>query len=196
MELMDRLQPSNSPTGTDPELHSLFLLHKLDIWDKHRRLNVMGGLVQVSALKSGGNEPGPFGGPGTRHVFITDGTPLLRLRRGQPTPPNVNFDQGFDVGVAFEKDGPAKGQLVLQTLVRLIWFVDEAITLFAPLFEPSSDDESIETGWLPPSVTTFPSQFADPANPTADELRAIGLDPDFEIRPPGAPPRFPEKPAP
>jgi hypothetical protein len=31
--------------------------------------------------------------------------------------------------------------------------------------------------------------LSDP--PTAEELRSIGLDPDYEIRPPGAPPRFP-----
>lgn len=39
-----------------------------------------------------------------------------------------------------------------------------------------------------------PPRLSNP--PTADELHSIGLDPDHEIRPPGAPPRFPKTPTP
>jgi hypothetical protein len=137
--LIDRLQTqvTRNPSP-DPELRPLLLLHRLDIWDKHRQLAIVGGTVQLAHMTLGG--PGEdlhieemvLGGGDIRTVPIADGTELLRLTLG-PATPNVQMEQRFTHYVAFEQTGPGKGEAVLPTLDQLISFVDETITLFAPL---------------------------------------------------------------
>jgi hypothetical protein len=137
--LMERLQVDpGRKASPDPELRPLWLLHQLDIWDKHRRLNVVGGTEQLTHMTLGG--PGEdvhieemvIGGGDIRTVPIADGTELLRLTLG-PTTPDVQMQQQFTGFVAFEQEGPGKGEPVIPTLDQLISFVDEALTLFAPL---------------------------------------------------------------
>ena len=141
--LIDRLQmDAGKKASPNPELRPLILLHRLDIWDKHRSLNIVGGTVRLSQMTLGG--PGEnvhiehmvVGGGGptgeVRTVPIADGTELLRLTLG-PTTPDVQMEQRFTYYVAFEQEGPGKGEPVLETLDYLISFVDETLTLFAPL---------------------------------------------------------------
>jgi hypothetical protein len=141
LPLMERLQVDpGRKASTDPELRPLILLHKLDIWDKHRRLNIVGGTVRLTQMTLGG--PGEdvhidhlvVGGGDIRTVPIADGTELLRLQLG-PSTPNVQMDQQFTPYVAFEQEGPGKGEPIIETLDQLISFVDETLTLFAPLLD-------------------------------------------------------------
>jgi hypothetical protein len=202
MAIIESLQPNAAGNAlTNLELHPLFLLHQLDIWDKHRRLHIVGGVVQLSGLSVGG--PGENvhidemvvggGGEHIRRVPIADGTELLRLRLGDSTS-NVKVEDKFSGFVAFEQEGPGKGQPVLETLDKLINFVDQAITLFAPLFDGPKGQVPRVADALAPEFARSHLPLSDP--PTEEELRAVGLDPDFEIRPPGAPPRFPKTGAP
>jgi hypothetical protein len=138
--IIDRLQVDiGRKASTDPELKPLFLLHRLDIWDKHRRLHIVGGTVRLMHMEvredihiqhmviGGGGPTGSI-----RTVPITDGTELLRLTLG-PTTPNVQMNERFTAYIAFEQEGPGKGESVLETLDQLVSFVDEALTIFAQL---------------------------------------------------------------
>ena len=137
MALIERLQP-DSGRDQDWRLNPLWMLHQLDIWDKHKLLVVVGGTV-INARTTIGS-PGQdvhvehltFGSPGAYIVPIADGTELMRLKLGIDTP-NVDVQQTFASFVAFEKSGPGQGKPVAETLDKLISFVDEALTLFAAL---------------------------------------------------------------
>ena len=139
MAIIERLQPDPRRYSGDVELHPLWLLHQLDIWDKHKLLNIVGGTVRLSGLTIGG--PGEdvhidrmvIGGGDVRVVPIADGTELLRLKLGDDTP-NVKVEEQFQFYIAFEQGGPGKGEPVLPTCDNLISFIDQSITLFAPLF--------------------------------------------------------------
>lgn len=137
MALIERLQP-DSRRNRDWMLSPLWLLHLLDIEDKHRLLVVVGGTV-VNALTTIGGpgqdvhiESMSIGSPGMSVVPIADGTELMRLKLGADTP-NVDVKQTFTAFVAFEKLGPGQGKPVLETLDQLIGFVDQTLTLFAAL---------------------------------------------------------------
>lgn len=138
--LIDRLQLHLGRLGTtDPELRPLFLLHRLDIWDKHRRLTVVGGTVQLNQLAIGRGEDVHIdhlviGGGDVRKIPIKDGTELLRLKLSAQTP-DVSVEQQFVHFVAFDQDGPGKGARLVETLDELISFTDEAVTLFAALLK-------------------------------------------------------------
>jgi hypothetical protein len=141
--LIERLQTETGRRLTaDPSLRPLFLLHRLDIWDKHRRLNVVGGTTRLTQMRIGG--PGEDvqiehmviggGGPAgdVRTVPIADGTELMRLTLGAAAA-NVQQEQQFAHYIAFESDGPGKGEPLVEMLDQLISFVDEVLTRFSPL---------------------------------------------------------------
>jgi hypothetical protein len=137
--IIERLQPDPRRYSGDIELHPLWLLHQLDIWDKHKLLNIVGGTVRLSRLTIGG--PGEnvhidriaIGGGNVQVVPIADGTELLRLKLGSETP-DVKVEEQFRFYIAFEQSGPGKGEPVLETCDKLISFVDQSITLFVPFF--------------------------------------------------------------
>jgi hypothetical protein len=136
MALIERLQP-DSRRDRDWILNPLWMLHQLDIWDKHKLFVVVGGTVVNARTTIGGPgqdvhiESMSVGSPGSV-VPIADGTELMRLKLGADTP-NVDVKQTFTAFVAFEKTGPGQGKGVLETLDKLISFVDQALTLFAAL---------------------------------------------------------------
>jgi hypothetical protein len=138
MALIEGLQPDSRRDRGKFALHPLWLLHKLDIEDKHRLLVVAGGTVRQAGLTIGG--PGEhvhidhlsLGSPEASIVPVADGAELMRLKLGDDTP-DVQVKDKFASFVAFAKDGPGQGEPVLQTCHKLISFVDEALTLFAAL---------------------------------------------------------------
>ena len=135
--IWDRLQPYRA--GDSYEAHPLYVLHHLDIWDKHRLLN-----LNVYAVES---QQGFIGGPG-EHVHIehlaslpggihgplADGAVLQSLTLGADTP-QVEMEVKFTLHITFEQGGPGRGKPLVKTLDDLISFVDEAITKFAPLVD-------------------------------------------------------------
>jgi hypothetical protein len=142
--LMDRLQADDRGNpATALEMRPLALLHKLDIWDKHRRLNIVAGTIRVGDVRIGegsknvhitGFHLGPSTPAGTTLPLIptADGAVLLRFTIGTATP-DVKVEDQFRFFVAFEQEGPGKGEPLIETLDQLITFVDESLSKFSPL---------------------------------------------------------------
>jgi hypothetical protein len=125
--LIDRIQPYRS---SEPERHPLYVLHTLDIRDKHQLLLVVGAALTNNEVGIGEGyiESMVIGGGGIESP-LKDGTELLRLSAGS----NVDVHGQYTFEVAFKKDGPGEGEPVIPTLNQLVGFVDETLTLFAPL---------------------------------------------------------------
>jgi hypothetical protein len=126
--LVDRIQPYHS---SDPEGHPLRLLHALDIRDKHQLLLVVGAALTQGGVGVGDGYIEEMT-IGSEHIEIPlkDGAELLTLSGGS----HVNMEAQYAFDVAFEKDGPGKGQSVIPTLNQLVGFVDGALTLFGRFF--------------------------------------------------------------
>lgn len=137
MALIERLQPDSRG---DPKwtLHPLWLLHQLDVWDKHKLLVVVGAAIVNARTTIGG--PGEdvhidrlsLGSPEMTIIPLADGAELMRLTLGVETP-NVQVKDQFSMFIAFAQDEPGQGEQVVPTCDRLIRFVDEALSRFAAL---------------------------------------------------------------
>jgi hypothetical protein len=135
--LIERVQP-DSRRDRPLEVHPLWLLHHLDIWDKHKLLVVAGATVR----QAGGHIGGPgedvhidfmsIGGPHLAVVPLADGAELMRLKLGDDTP-NVDMKLQYAFFVAFANAWPGKGEPVIETLDKLITYVDSVVTMFAAL---------------------------------------------------------------
>jgi hypothetical protein len=128
-----KLQPFNGG-----ERNNLWLLHSLNILDKHRVLTLAGfhvGHIDVGiefptyvlVTKRYAMEPGP----------LEDGTVVFDIRwDGSTLPPNAEMDMDLDLAfdVAFDKGGPlpletnpAEGKHVIQLLTTILEHVTDAV---------------------------------------------------------------------
>jgi hypothetical protein len=127
---IENIQPYQGRDSADG--HLLWVLHQLDIRDKHHVLNVVGGAVRGGAVRY--TDPIEMRSISEFTISdsdiispLKDGTIILRHPLSEGTPEMDVRDQiTFDV--AFEQGGPAEGEPLLPTLRILIQMVDQMIT--------------------------------------------------------------------
>jgi hypothetical protein len=133
---IENIQPYQGRDSADG--HLLWVLHQLDIRDKHQVLNLAVGIVKSGYVKytdpagKGDGSEFTIGDPNPISP-LKDGTEILRHPLGEGTPEmNVQGQLNFDI--AFEQGGPAEGEPLLSTLKVLIDLTDQMITWFRPHF--------------------------------------------------------------
>jgi hypothetical protein len=144
IDLIESLQPYQG--GNDPYYNPLWILNRLWNNDKHRSPVICTTIHKASAIR-------PREGQYTRlpdgriinqvfirHMVIKTGgvfqgsaeIATIEIRAHEPIP-QIDYKISFDI--AFDKDGPAKGQLVSKFLSNLHDFIrDKVIIPFEPIF--------------------------------------------------------------
>jgi hypothetical protein len=127
VRLIDGMQPY---LAADPVAHPLYLIHHLDIEDKHHDWIVVGTAIPSMVL-----------GKGVRHMEIRnfrmpprvspleDGAELWRYELGPGTDVDVEGEYAF--AVAFDKAGVGRGQPVVPFCEQLINVCERGIETFA-----------------------------------------------------------------
>jgi hypothetical protein len=142
MKLVDASQPYRvREIGREPEDHPLYVIHKLDIEDKHHRLLIVGCAFTGAKIHAG--RPGEWN-PGAvmefelftspRRVFpLKDGAILWTYSLGELTNVPVNSEATFDV--AFDVPGVVKGQPVVPLCKQLIETCERGLEPFRPFLD-------------------------------------------------------------
>src|SRR5581483_3450848 len=125
---VQRLQPYKR--GAEARFHPLWLIHNIDISDKHRRLNLVSPLVRNVELvtedcKVVDHEI--FAGP------FVDGTPISR-QRTEATGPNPRVRAEFAFDITFGEGEPLEGEPVIERLHDLRLRAGRAVSLFEKFF--------------------------------------------------------------
>lgn len=109
------LQPYRRRDG-DERFHPLWLIHEMDVIDKHRRLNLVKPFVRHVEYVTRGCEivssqqlAGPF----------EDGTEISRYK-AVPTGPEMHVQANFAFDILFGEDEPLQGEPVMQRLQGLL----------------------------------------------------------------------------
>jgi hypothetical protein len=125
---VQRLQPYKR--GANARYHPLWIIHALDIIDKHRRLNLVSPLVRAVTLRTRDCEviadeqlAGPF----------VDGTPIARYKL-RATGPNVNVQAVFAFDITFGDGELLQGEPVLERLHDLRMAAGAAVSRFDKYF--------------------------------------------------------------
>jgi len=120
--IIESIQPYNNPKGF--EWHPLWVLHSMDITDKHKLLMVViataslsGQMLSIDPGQSNVNILG-FSEPKWPSRPTEDGTEIFRIRLGEPAP-QMNVDVKPAIQVAFEEYGPLREQPVLHCIKQL-----------------------------------------------------------------------------
>lgn len=115
---------------TNERFDPLWLIHAMDIIDKHRRLNLVKPLVRylryhTTDCEIVANErlAGPF----------EDGTPIARYR-ARPTGPNMQVKTEFGFDVLFGDGEPLDGRPVMDELHKLLTYTGYVISRFDRFF--------------------------------------------------------------
>lgn len=116
--------------------HALWLVHELDIEDKHHRLHVIGGALLKQNIRLGASGAGTtwFSGPVVTkpaYVPVADGGEILRVRHEGDGKPGVDME--FALALRFERDDFAKGRELGDVLADLVGFVRADVESFADL---------------------------------------------------------------
>lgn len=146
----------------------------------------------------GVTDASPLRDPDLRNDFEHIDNEIETYFSAQPSGNYMGRNVGAGIKTADGSDfghyDPATGEVTFFShTVNVPRVVEEARTIQARVEEALAISLGLRrVGASPaPYPRRDPPPLSDP--PTAEELRAIGLDPDYEIRPPGAPPRFPKK---
>lgn len=121
-DIIKSIQPYNNPKGF--QWHPLWVLHDMDVTDKHKLLMVVIATASIDGSTLAIN-------PGQPSVSILglsepkwparpteDGTEILRIRLGEPAP-QMNVNVKPTVQVVFEKYGPVSEQPVIHCVNQL-----------------------------------------------------------------------------
>jgi len=128
---MKWLQPYRRRDG-DERFHALWVIHEMDVIDKHRRLNIVKPLVRDLTYHTTDCEivndevlAGPF----------EDGTVIAHYR-ARPTRPNakMHVQAEFLFDVLFGDGEPLQGEPVMQTLQGLLAYTGAVISRFDRFF--------------------------------------------------------------
>lgn len=119
---IERLQPYNAAARFED--HVLYVVHQLNLADKHRLLNVVASAFQVERLGlSGIAGTAAMQGiaVGGRATPFEHGAEIVRVEYTEvdSTNPQMSVELGLIFGVAFSRGGPGKGQLVVPLLDSL-----------------------------------------------------------------------------
>jgi hypothetical protein len=125
---VQRLQPYKR--GDQARLDPLWLIHALDIIDKHRRLNLVSPVVREVEFRTNDCDvvdeeflAGPF----------ETGTPILRYRV-EAHGPNVNVETVFGFDVTFGEGELLEGDALLRRLQGLLRYAGAAVSRFDKYF--------------------------------------------------------------
>lgn len=124
--IIEEVQPFNG--GGDPELHPLWMLHKLSTEDKHR-LPIITGLVVEGGVEAqmttGGVDIALTDWRGTLNIgAFKVGDPIAEWTVGAfDREPESHEDFNIIFGVAFDPEGPGRGREVRDALSDCIAFV-------------------------------------------------------------------------
>lgn len=144
---IERLQPYHAAHRFED--HALYVVHKLNLTDKHQLLNVIASSYRPQRFGLSGGA-----GTGTIHGITADGRPVpfedgaeimnFKYEVGTPAPTDVDIEAQLIFTVAFGWAGPGKGQPVAPLLINLSHATWETIRGFLPLFSsdhrwPTSD---------------------------------------------------------
>lgn len=123
-----RLQPYKR--GLDARFHPLWLIHAIDIIDKHRRLNLVSPLVrhvelvpQDCVVIDHEIMAGPF----------VDGTPVSR-HKTRATGPNPRVQAVFAFDITFGDGEPLQGEPVIERLLDLRMLAGATVSRFDKFF--------------------------------------------------------------
>ena len=134
MDIVEGLQPYHK-TG-NPEGHLLWLLHRLDIRDKHQLLNIITTAVQTQNFEI--DSAGDFSLTGFEYkTFVSpveDGAELGRFMLRRPDA-KVNVKPHVTFEIAFDDFGIEGNFLVYDTLDIIGSFVRHVVDLFADHFD-------------------------------------------------------------
>lgn len=124
------LQPYRRRDGAE-RFHDLWLIHHMDVIDKHRRPNIVGPFVRGLAYHTTGCEiiaderlAGPF----------KDGTSIARYRARSTGGPQMNVTTEFAFDVRFGDREPLDGEPVLERLRGLLAYTGYVISRFDRFF--------------------------------------------------------------
>lgn len=114
----------------DERFHPLWLIHEMDVIDKHRRLNIVKPLVRylryhTTDCEIVANER--FAGP------FEDGTPIARYR-ARATGPNMHVQTEFGFDVLFGEGEPVQGEPVMERLHGLLQYTGFVVSRFDRFF--------------------------------------------------------------
>ena len=135
MSLAERLQPYHR--GNDYAKHPLWIIHELDILQKHNDLVLIGAAARTQTFSLGAGNSGVLYVERMTLGFpdgicpLVDGTPFFRFKFGSP---DVNMEAQYAFFVAFDQAGAGQGEAVIPLLKQLIDFTQSAIESFRPLF--------------------------------------------------------------
>jgi len=127
---VQRLQPYKR--GANARFHPLWIIHALDIVDKHRRLNLIGPLVRDVSWVTRDCQVADderFAGP------FEDGTPIVRFLP-KPTGPNMHVTAVFSFDITFGRGELLEGEPVLDRLNALRMAAGAAVSRFDKYFPP------------------------------------------------------------
>lgn len=123
------LQPYRRRDG-DERFHPLWLIHEMDVIDKHRRPNIVGpfvrGLKYITVdceIVADERFAGPF----------EDGTPIARYR-ARATGPEMHVAANFAFDVRFGNGEPLDGEPVMQRLQNLLAYTGFVVARFDRFF--------------------------------------------------------------
>jgi hypothetical protein len=130
LRIIDFLQPCNQPVP--PEDHMNYILHRLDITDKHRLLIPVGSAMHDGDIYI--RNAVLDGVPQSLGVNpIVDGAEFLRVKHIIKKP-NTEIEPRLRFELVFERDGPGQGQEVLHLLSQLVTYTEKNINWFDSLF--------------------------------------------------------------
>lgn len=125
--VIESLQPYHA---SDPEQHELWLIHELDVVDKHQKGLVTGTILQGASMgineMHGGDLLIHHVGGGVRSGPFQNGAEVARFSyTGGSGPMRMNINPTF--AVAFNPKGPGRGAPVLECLTRLRNYVRNTV---------------------------------------------------------------------
>lgn len=144
---IERLQPYHAAHRFED--HILYIVHQLNLTDKHRLLTVVGSSYRPQRFQVGG-----AAGTGTVHGVTANGRPVpfengaeimtFKYGAGNPPPNEMGVEADLTFTVAFDWTGPGKGQPVISLVTTLSTAVWETIRGFLPYFGSAHGDTGVE----------------------------------------------------
>jgi hypothetical protein len=132
LKIIDYLQPCNQPYP--PEDHMFYVLHRLDMADKHRLITPVTSAVMGDDSQINISNAVLYGMPQARGVNpVENGAEFLRLKHISKKP-NTQIEPRLKFELVFDKDGPGQGQPILHLLPQVATFTEKSINWFDTLF--------------------------------------------------------------
>jgi hypothetical protein len=140
--IIEALQPYHA--GENTERHWLWALQQISNWDKHRTIHVVGAVLANSAYQIQRVEDAEFGiSESVAYGPFVDGAVVARFSL-TPTGPNpkVYMNSHFFFEVAFDQEGPGRGEVIFVALSNFRMRVREIAARLSDFASPIQDEPS------------------------------------------------------